>query len=85
MNTKIKDDVTLKQLKENGFEFANYELLYKVKERCYLAFEFNNNVEEYLYFIGIEMFNCMEEVTTREQEEAFKRLKDLGLIEEVEE
>lgn len=80
---KIKDNVTLEELKILQFEITNYELLFKVKDRCYLAFEFNTKSDDYLKYIGIEMFNTMEKPSEKEIKSAFDELEVKNIVEKV--
>lgn len=81
---KIKDNVTLEDLKIMQFEITNYELLFKIKNGCYLAFEFNTKSDDYLKYIGIEMFNTMEKPTEKEISYAFDTLTLRNIVEKVE-
>lgn len=82
---KIKDNITLEDLKIMQFEIGNYELLFKINDGCYLAFDFNTKSDDYLKYIGIEMFNTMEQPTDKEINYAIDSLEIRNFIEKVDE
>lgn len=80
MNYKLKDNITLRKLKENNFKVHNGTIWYEIEYGIYLSFDF-----ETLDYIGIEMFYLLETETAKEKERiGFEKLKKLCLVEVIE-
>lgn len=72
---KINTNKTMQEFINKGFIFGHIELLYKIKEGVYLAFNMDELSDDFLKYIGEE---CFLLITQEEYEsERLKALKEL--------
>ena len=77
MKYKIRDSVTVKELKKY-FEYTTGGCIhYKIEQRIYMAFDINDNWE----FTGVEMQKlCLPNEYEESLNKAIKKLLDLKII-----